>query len=198
MIKLLLGASLACVLGIFGTLWATRNLSPAMNLQELPSVRDCISSNLSTLKFQTLQTDQLRDVSKLCFEQITYQGTLNDFQMRRFPYLQQYNSNPVLLWMVVIITFSGVVLAGVQLLAAFQLGQNLGDQQTSMSIEGNKFVLQSSVTGILILVVSFAFFIVFVRYVYKIDVVDPDQTSAQGRPLLQSGGLGLPPPQTVP
>jgi hypothetical protein len=196
-VKELLLATVACAVGIFLALWATRDLSPGLNLQDLPNLQSCISANLQTLKPQNLQAETLSDLSKLCYDQITYQGRLNDYQLKRMPIVQQYYSNPVLLWMVVIITFSGVVLAGTQLLASFQLastrGQDFG-QGGSITVERNKFVMQSSVTGLFVLVISFAFFLVFIKYVYRIEEIDPDHpagysTTQQSQQLLP-GGLG--------
>jgi hypothetical protein len=80
-------------------------------------------------------------------------------------------------------------------------------QNSEFVLRQNQISLKSSVTGLLILTVSFAFFLVFVTWVYPIkDVnVDPDSASAKstankGAAVVDSrllGGIG-PPPSTTP
>jgi hypothetical protein len=86
-------------------------------------------------------------------------------------FIEQHFMGRVILWMVVGMTISGVLLAAVQLMAAYRLAESgrgtLGDDG-SISMESGKISVKSSVTGLLILVVSFAFFLVFVERVYTI------------------------------
>lgn len=114
-----------------------------------------------------------------CSDQIYQQSILNDFELRRLVYQSQGISDIVLLWMVVVLTLSGVVLAAIQLLASFQLSKSglagdlaLGDQTQTFSVERGKLVFQSSVTGLFILLFSFAFFYVYIIFVYSIHQAD--------------------------
>ena len=83
---------------------------------------------------------------------------------------QRFNTN-VLLWMVVVITISGVGLAAVQLYWSYRLaltgqGQMPGGSETKLSKDS--LVVKSSVVGVVILGFSLIFFIVFVLKVYPL------------------------------
>jgi hypothetical protein len=124
--------------------------------------------------------------------------------------------------MVVLITLSGVALAAVQLLTSYTLastGHLQGDGVTDLTLEQGKLAIKSSVTGLVVLVVSLAFFWIYIIYVYRIvpsadaKVIAPttsagpiqkSPTSARASPAaprgveLESGGLGPPPGQAPP
>jgi small-conductance mechanosensitive channel len=108
------------------------------------------------------------------------------------------------LWMVLTITLSGVVLAGLQLLAAYRLataGRGEFAQQQEITLEQNRISLKSSVTGLLILVVSFAFFMVYVAWVFAIreaSLVQSQNTRGPTTQLLPGLGGPGPPPQNEP
>jgi hypothetical protein len=84
----------------------------------------------------------------------------------------QKSENVVLMWMVVVITISGVILAGLQLYASFELakkGKSAFLTGNEITVNKDSVVIQSSVIGVIILSISFAFFMVFVVKVYKIE-----------------------------
>jgi hypothetical protein len=122
--------------------------------------------------------DSLYQISDLCYTEVRREALLGDFNIRRMTLVGQQFETLVIMWMVVAITFSGVILAGIQLVAAYRLAADghaqFGDEQSALRIEQGHISLKSSVTGLLILTVSFAFFIVFVRWVYMI----PDDPSS--------------------
>ncbi|CAB3744350.1 hypothetical protein LMG24238_07244 [Paraburkholderia sediminicola] len=100
--------------------------------------------------------------------------------------------------MVVTTTVSGVLLSAVQLVAAYKLAsaassKDMGSQGGSVDLEVGKISVKSSVTGLLILAVSFAFFIVFVNSVYSLKnrFLDPAIPAADGaeKELTSSSGL---------
>ncbi len=73
--------------------------------------------------------------------------------------------------MVVVITFSGVVLAGLQLLGSYRLaklGRAAFGDGGEATITASSVAVKSSVVGVVILAISFAFFLVFVLDVYTI------------------------------
>ena len=106
---------------------------------------------------------------------------LTDFGIRKSAYLNQQIQTVILMWMVVAITLSGVALAGVQLVAGYKLaaiGKAAFDQGGNLSIEHSKISIGSSVTGLMILAISLAFFTIFVYKVYFI--TDPGDAPATG------------------
>jgi hypothetical protein len=96
-----------------------------------------------------------------------------------------------MLWMVVGITISGVILAGLQLFAGYRLalvGVKGLEPSGDLTIEPKKIAINSTVTGVLILSISLAFFYVFVKYVYLIkELPIPAPNSEAGTPDLHKG-----------
>ncbi|MGY6123602.1 hypothetical protein ACW9YQ_25075 (plasmid) [Paraburkholderia strydomiana] len=134
-----------------------------------------------------------------CATQVSLEASLNDFNLRRLTYISQQFETIVLMWMVVVITFSGVLLAGVQLMAAYQLasvGKGSIDNASELSFKSSELSVKSSYVGLLILAASFAFFFVFVEIVYPVNAERKSRSSGEpSLPLLTSkpGVIGAPP-----
>ncbi|MBY3030573.1 hypothetical protein HF265_15880 [Rhizobium leguminosarum] len=139
----------------------------------------------------------------LCYKNTYNQALIDDFLIRRQIYKDQSYIDIVLLWMVVIITCSGVLLSGLQLFTSYRLASasksSLPDS-SEMSIETGKITLRSSIIGLFILSISLAFFIIFVYGVYTIKENSSDSVSSLhgviGTPPV--GGLGAPPKPSEP
>lgn len=174
---------------------------PPPSLDEGPKLAACRAETMGLLKPASVDVILLNDVANFCYGRVRGEDLLGDFNIRRTNYLRQQYQGKVFLWMVVTITLSGVFLAGVQLLAAYHLAvsdRGSFDQGGEVTIEQKRLSLKSSVTGLLILTVSFAFFLVFVVWVYpltpsNIRLEDADQTPKK-QAILDGGGLGGPPP----
>jgi hypothetical protein len=170
---------------------------PITPLPAPPSMSQCTTDTVAALHpNQAPNADILRHARDHCYSLIHSHGLLKDFAIRELNFIQQYRANGVLMWMVVAVTLSGVLLAGLQLMASYELARTsrkspVGDSE--LSIDRYRVVLKSSITGLFILVMSFAFFLVFVVYVYRFEHVEnqtiriPAQT-----PILPMGGLGPP------
>jgi hypothetical protein len=163
-------------------------IRPAAPEVEWPSMRLCVADALKQVAVGRPGFDALHDATGLCYQHLHSQGLLNDFKLRRLKFTQQSYDERILLWMVVVITVSGVVLAGLQLLASFRLASTgvarpagAGENwvpASDISLEQGKLSVKSSVTGLLILICSFAFFWVFVYEIFVIKIVDVDRGSA--------------------
>lgn len=104
-----------------------------------------------------------------CYNRLVRQGQLNEFQIRRVNFQTQHVADTVTLWMVVTLTVCGVALAAWQIFASSRLVTTQPEKLTSeLSIERGKIFVRSSVTGLLILLVSFAFFYVYVVWIYQL------------------------------
>ena len=145
----------------------------------------------------------LSNIASMCYTEIDRQDTLSEAAIRRLAFLNQQSALPVLTWMVIVITLSGVGLAGLQLLASYRLalhGRAHFEQGSEVNITASKISTSSSVSGVTILLISLAFFYVFVKYIYLVY-----DTSLEGRPAaapesivqLQPGGVGAPPEPAV-
>jgi len=126
---------------------------------------------------------------------INAQGLLNDYAIRKLNFYQQFRANGVLMWMVVAVTFSGVLLAALQLVASYQVavanGTQLSAEAGELTVQHDRLVLKSAVTGLFILVISFCFFLVFVFYVYKFETPsDQGNIAPPSASMLPTGELG--------
>jgi hypothetical protein len=143
------------------------------------SMQECQAEKIKRLQNMGVTLDLLTGIAGACYSEIHSQGLLNDFHLRRLKAIQQHYADNVTLWMVVSITISGVVLAGLQLLASYKLAILSGTalaESNDLSVEKGKLVVRSSVTGLMILIISFAFFLVFVKFIYTIDTQNLDRT----------------------
>jgi hypothetical protein len=128
---------------------------------------------------------------RLCYRTLHAQHTLNDFLVRREVFQNQHMANTLILWMVLLITISGVLLAALQLIASYQLAaagrtdELQGDQ--SLEVARGKLVVRSSVTGLMILVVSLAFFYLYLIFVYTITFPGSETLSDATPPAAQAG-----------
>lgn len=161
------------------------------------SIKDCIEKFSSS--GGPKQVQELAGLNNFCYYYVAYQLSADQGIIRRDDYLFQRNENVVLMYMVVLITFAGVVLAGVQLLASYKLallgkGELAGGGEIIYSAGGASF--KSSVVGLVILALSFAFFLVFVLDVYKFD---PEQRGvATANPALSAANMGWFAPREAP
>ncbi len=119
----------------------------------------------------------LRAIQDTCYDKGYKQAELNEYQIRRMQFFEQYYGARVILWMVVFITSSGVVLAGLQLALSYRLtlfGRGSAEHSSEMTIERSKIVLKSSTMGIFILVISLGFFFIFVTRMYPAKEISLD------------------------
>ncbi len=140
--------------------------------------------------------------SDACAAHLHQQGLLDDFQIRRAKFHTQGWADTIILWMVVFITVSGILLSGAQLAASYKLAAAAKAADLAgggeMSIETGRMSVRSSVTGLLILIASLAFFWLFTLRIYPIDEVSVDgpmqevarQRFASPSPVFQFGGVG--------
>jgi hypothetical protein len=154
------------------------------------SIADCIEKFKSGTDVKGVQA--LIGLNDFCYNYVGYQLQADEEVIKRDNYLFQRNENVVLMYMVVLITFGGVFLAGVQLLASYKLaslgkGELVGGGEIQYSATGASF--KSSVVGLVILALSFAFFLVFVLYIYTFD---PEQRASQRASAAQSSQALVP------
>lgn len=162
-------------LGI-GVVFTTFSLGPNYDkfnfLYEDFSISSCVADfGVSESDFST-NPEQARSLHTVCYDRIYAQGLLNEYQVRRVNFQQQHIADNIVMWMVVILTFSGVGLAAMQIMSSVKIYEQSGGEvkaeSTEVSLEKGKIYLKSSVTGLFILLISFAFFYIYVLYVYTI------------------------------
>jgi hypothetical protein len=162
------------------------------------AVATCIEKYKATTAATTVSVGTLYDINGFCFDTIGSQLKIDQEKIRRDNFIFQRNENVVLLYMVVLITIAGVVLAGVQLLASYKLAVigrgELAGGGSEINYSASSISFKSSVIGLTILAMSFAFFLVFVIYVY-----DLRDISSAGAPAAQTSAPAppAPPPLTL-
>lgn len=89
--------------------------------------------------------------------------------------LWQGTASNTLLWVVVIVTLSGVLFSGYQLIVTLRKSTPQGD--STVEISANRIRITTSVTGVVVLAISLAFLYLFLIEVYRINVIDLNGTN---------------------
>lgn len=145
----------------------------------------------------TATVDLLEHISSFCYDDQRRIDQVSESSIRRGLYIHQRYENNVILFMVVLITLSGVALAGVQLLTSYNLaatGHLSGDGATDLSLEQGKLSIKSSVTGLVVLALSLAFFGIYIVKVYAIT----PSVEANDAPASQAAPTPTPAPEAKP
>jgi hypothetical protein len=192
-----------CVLAL-GALLVLKSNVPG-ELSQPPSSNDqlfeqCITRTATFIKAAAPDFDSYQRIWQLCGNQVYNQLVLDDFTIRREKLIKQELDERVNLWMVVFITVSGVILSGIQLLTSYNLaiaGRAGADRDSELMIEHGKISLKSSITGILILGLSLAFFMIYVLWIYSAREITIERPAnlEPATPMVAGrfGGLGPPP-----
>jgi hypothetical protein len=162
------------------------------------NIMDCMS------EYGVKQNGQLTDYSVaqtvyyICYDILRTTGIAKEQSIRDDNFTFQRTENVVLMCMVVAITISGVILAGLQLLASYKLaltGRSFLIEGGQVDLNMHSIALRSSVVGVIILGISFGFFLVFVLYVYTlkdaangVPIISPPTSS----PVQANVGVGIP------
>jgi hypothetical protein len=160
------------------------------------SFHDCVVEIQALSKLQINSLGDYVSLYNLCNDQIFRTFQYNDFAVRREKFVRQELDERVNLWLVVIITISGVVLAAIQLVMSYKIavsGKEHWDTDAAFAVKQGEISFKSSVTGLAILALSLAFFVVYVGWIYP----NKEVGASLGAPVpftndqqLPSGGLG--------
>jgi len=157
-----------------------------------PRMAACIGKVIDVVKPPKLNVGLYERVWRICGNQIYNSLYLEDFNIRRQKFIRQELDERVNLFMVVTMTLSGVILAAIQLFLSFRLAlkgkAEFGKENTDIAIEAGKISLKSSITGAVILALSFAFFMVYVVWIYSIREVPVGKPDSLF-PMIQDGPL---------
>jgi len=163
---------------LLASLWVGYNLGsfesslPSHKLHSPPSIGSCTNSAIELIKPNKLEAETINKLNLICYNTILDQYNLNDFEVRKLKYLHQSYADRVVLWMIFLITISGVILAALQMAASFQLaatGREMFTQSQELLHENGKLIIKSSVTGLFILVISFAFLTLFIYKIHPLN-----------------------------
>ncbi len=153
---------------------STRPMDAAMS-----ELLACYERSFARLGMKTTDIGTLGLVSADCFRESGYAYELTEWEVRRGAFQQAQTQSDEILRLVERMTWGGILLAGLQLTFVFALSwreRKLLVDATELRAESNKLYFKSSVAGLAILVITFAFFYLYIRYVYPVTV----QSSASG------------------
>lgn len=135
------------------------------------AVDQCVKGVYPSIDPASQDFGKLKMILDFCYSKLFYQANFNAENVRQALFDRQIFENEIMLWMVVAITVSGVILAGVQLYTSYRLslqGTNIENAPTELLVRKNELAVKSSTTGLLILIVSFGFFFVYVVFVFTL------------------------------
>jgi hypothetical protein len=164
---------------VYGIARMSSSVQPERLARTIPStsVAACISTYQAVVTPQAVSVTALRDLDIFCYNMIAKQLRIQE-QITRDDALElQKFEDIVMLWMVVAITLSGVGLAGLQLYASYQLAlaghaSFMTDGATDLNYTNKSIAIKSSVMGLIILVISFAFFLVYVLKINPVRTIE--------------------------
>src|SRR3984893_18542652 len=135
------------------------------------AISTCLDKFKPPSGISSVSVNDLLSLNGFCYTTLGFQLKIDQEKIHRDNFLFQRNENVLLLYMVVLITFAGVILAGLQLYASYKLAilgkeEFASGSEIQYSAQGVSF--KSSVIGLGILAMSFGFFLVFVVYVYTL------------------------------
>ncbi|SAK40307.1 hypothetical protein AWB75_00186 [Caballeronia catudaia] len=141
----------------------------------IKTLNECYGRSFTRLGQSTADIDTLRQVSEFCYRESIYAYTRTEWEVRRGAYEQAQTQSDEILRLVVGMTWGGIILAGLQLAFVFALSwreRKLLTDATELtaetSRESSKLYFKSSVAGLMILVITFAFFYLYIIDVYPV------------------------------
>lgn len=161
-----------CILAFFLGFGArSKSIGDDVTLANTQRIDGCVRDRLKSIQETKITNESILIIQNGCSRLWYDELMLDDFTIRRIKFIEQSRDGHVLLWVVVVITLSGVALAALQLAASYQLSKiGKGDEitESEISIEDGKLSLKSSIVGLFILLVSMGFFSIFISNVYTI------------------------------
>ncbi|MBY5658491.1 hypothetical protein [Rhizobium leguminosarum] len=164
------------------------------------SIERCSADTLYAMKPTQIDVPLLRSTLEYCYTASYYTYAAREASVRYDLFTRQIFQNEVMLWMVVAITISGVILAGLQLFASYKISvltktASFGD--ADMTFKADSIAIKSSLTGVLILVSSFLFFFVYVYFVFTIHDPPPESTTAHDASRTDAGQTAMVPAELL-
>jgi hypothetical protein len=171
---------------IYGIWIRNADLRPVTQTTEAAGVNSCMDRYAAApADDKAAQINLLWSVYYLCDAMTSRKLLYEEQVIRNENFVFQRYENTIIMLMVVSITISGVVLAGLQLFASYKLasvGKATFADAGEVTIDSHSLAVKSSVVGVIILAISFAFFLVFVLYVYTFTPASNNGAAAPSSP----------------
>lgn len=99
-----------------------------------------------------------------------YDFSIVQFQRANKVLAWQTTSGKIIFWIVVTIVMFGIILSGIQFYLSAKSNFDMPKSEINLSYKGIR--LHSSVLGLLILIISIAFFYLYLNYVYPVSTLN--------------------------
>jgi hypothetical protein len=167
---------------IYGLWIRNADLRPATQTIAAAGANSCMDRYAAgPIDDKATQINMLWSVYALCDAMTSRKLLYEEQVIRNENFVFQRYENTIIMLMVVSITISGVILAGLQLFASYKLasvGKATFSDAGEVTIDSHSLAVKSSVVGVIILAISFGFFLVFVLYVYTFTPVSNSGAAA--------------------
>ncbi|MFM0347313.1 hypothetical protein [Paraburkholderia sp. RL17-347-BIC-D] len=158
----------------------------------LSKLTACYDRAFARLGKATADIDTLKQVSEFCHNESGYAYNQTEWEVRRGAYEQSQTQSDAILRLVEGMTWGGIALAALQLAFVFALSwrerkllTDASEFTAESSKEASKLYFKSSLAGLMILVITFFFFYLYIRYVYP--VTDGSSAGGSSKPQAEMG-----------
>jgi hypothetical protein len=139
---------------------------------ELNIYREEVPKYLDELK--RLRAQSQPDYAEFNKKLLQHKTAMNEVALSALLW-QRFASN-VVLFLVVILTVSGIALAAYQLTLSYRIGQKIEAQ--NLDVSAQKVQVTSSVVGITILVIAGVFLLLFLKDVYRVEYLENPKSAS--------------------
>ena len=190
-------AFMVAIVAASALLWAVERNSAAYSnpMDAKTDIKDCESTLRGILGSKSVDMRLEDQIANHCIGVVSNSYSLQDYDVRRTSFIEQYHESQFVLWLVIGITISGVVLAGIQLVSAYNMSLMLGKSAfdaISLGFDAKSISLGTTVSGLVILAMSFAFFLVYVIYVYPVQITNSISMNASKSIAMPNSEQALP------
>ncbi len=201
----LLNSSLLCCLSVFFFTITGLSQEDGNGLEIKEKFKAFFQDNRSELRDSITYYEDLRQLTRLKYEiakERYFENQYSDYftnslEHRRQTFYWQLQSTKWIFLMVIIIVFSGLFFAGIQFYHSIKKNnskkkiypekqEEMSKTEMELSLKGVK--INSSVIGLIILVISVAFFYLYILYVYPINQINIDNSNFSSNEI--KNGLG--------
>ena len=114
------------------------------------------------------------NVKKIDYENSFYEYMIFSVKHREKVFAWQLFSSKIIFLIVMILVIVGIFFSWLQFRKGFSENDSGEDTQTELELSTSGFKIKSSILGLIILIISLAFFYMYLLYVYPIDTVPLD------------------------
>lgn len=158
-------------------LWSSTNTAPPV-----PLPKDTVSS--SSLVY-TSTIEMKNNLGK-----VLYESYILDLRHNREIFEWQLYSSRVIFWVVLILVSIGIIFSAIQFYKSMLISRSIKESdrlelQTELEVSAKGLKISSPVLGVIILVISLAFFYLFIIHVYPIQTIGSATQASESNQIIE-------------